>query len=361
VPELVVRVRYKEWRDGGLLRQPAFIDLVGGTRPEACRRPEPIGAEREEPPVPEVVAEEREVQLTNQDKVFWPVEEGHPRAFTKGDLVEYYRGVAPHLLPYLRDRLVVLTRFPDGIYGKSFFQKDAPTWVPDWIRTEVIWSEHAEREIHYVVAGDVESLVFLANLGTIPLHIWSSRLDSLTRPDWTILDLDPKGAPFAHVVRCARAIKKLCDEIELPSYCKTSGSTGLHVLIPLGGQCTFEQGRDLAHLLARVIETEHGDIATTARSIRARDGKVYLDYLQNGHGRLLVAPYSVREKPGAPVSAPLRWSEVNGKLDIGRFTIETMPRRLARMKNDPLLPVLTEKPDLGRALALLGERQEERQ
>ncbi|HUH02315.1 MAG TPA: DNA ligase D, partial [Kofleriaceae bacterium] len=358
-PQLVAEVRYLDWPAGSLLRQPAFLGLREEQHALECGLParlRPPGEEREPPP-PELVEETREVRLTNLDKVFWPAEDDHPVAYTKGDLIEFYRDIAPWVLPYLKDRLVVLTRFPDGIHGKSFFQKDAPTWVPDWIHTEIIWSESAEREIHYFVAEDADSLVFLANLGTIPLHIWSSRLTTLSRPDWTIIDLDPKGAPFEHVVTCARAVHALCNELELPSYCKTSGATGLHVLIPLGGQCTFEQGRDLAHLLAKVVESEHREIATTARSINAREGRVYLDFLQNGHGRLLVSPYSVRPMPGATVSAPLRWSEVNRKLDISRFTIKTMLDRVTRMKSDPLLPVLSEKPDLARALALLDARQ----
>ena len=355
-PALVCTVRYKDWREGGLVRQASFLGMVADKSPRSCARPRPAGAERAPPAKPVLEHEERVVRLSNLDKVFWPEESGQPRAFTKGDLIDYYRAIAPWLLPYLRDRLLVLTRYPDGIHGKSFFQKDAPTWVPEWIRTEVIWSEHAEREIHYFMAEDVESLVFLANLGTIPLHIWSSRLPTLSRPDWTIIDLDPKGAPFEHVVRCAKALRKLCNQLELPCYCKTSGSTGLHVLIPLGGQCTYEQGRDLAHLLAKVVEGEHGEICTTTRSLRGREGKVYLDYLQNGHGRLLVSPYSVREKPGATVSAPLRWREVNAKLDIRRFTIETMIGRVQRMKSDPLLGILRDQSDLPRALALLSER-----
>ncbi len=359
-PRLVVRVRYKEWRPDGLLRQPAFLERVDDKDPIACVHPGD-SADREAPPEPEVTGgDSREVALTNLDKVFWPQEEGHPRALTKGDLIAYYRDIAPWLLPYLRDRLVVLTRYPDGIYGKSFFQKDAPTWVPDWIRTEVIWSQHAEREIHYFMAEDADSLVFLANLGTIPLHVWSSRLATLERPDWTIIDLDPKGAPFADVVTCARAVRDVCKAAELPCYCKTSGQAGLHVLVPLGRQCTYEQSRDLAHLIAKLVETQHGDIATTARALRARQGRVYLDFLQNGHGRLLVSPYSVRPVPGAQVSAPLRWREVTPELDVGRFTIETMLARVRRMKSDPLLPVLDEKPNLVRALELLADYARDR-
>jgi bifunctional non-homologous end joining protein LigD len=206
------------------------------------------------------------------------------------------------------------------------------------------------------VCDDVETLVFLANLGTIPLHIWSSRADDLARPDWSILDLDPKGAPLSDVVACARCIKQLCDDIELPTFVKTSGSTGLHVLIPLGGQCTYEQSRTLAHVLARIVEQELPDISTTARAIGARGGKVYLDFLQNRHGQTIAAPFSVRPLPGATVSTPLRWREVNRGLDIGRYTMETVPRRVARQKKDPMLAVLDTRPDLPRALELLSRR-----
>ena len=132
----------------------------------------------------------RELKLSNQKKVFWPDE-----GYTKGDLIDYYRAVSPWLLPYLEDRPVVLTRFPDGIHGKSFFQKDAPAWVPPWVRTERMWSEHAEREIHYFICEDADSLVYVANMASIPLHVWCSRVASIQRPDWCVIDLDPKGAP----------------------------------------------------------------------------------------------------------------------------------------------------------------------
>ena len=195
-----------------------------------------------------------------------------------------------------------------------------------------------------------------ANMATIPLHLWASRIADLQHPDWSILDLDPKDAPFEHVVRLALAIKKLCDEIELPCYCKTSGSTGLHVLIPLGGFCTYDQSRTLAQLLAKVVAGEHRKIATIIRNPAARGGRVYVDYLQNGHGRLLVAPYCVRPLPGAPVSAPLRWSEVRKGLDLRRHTIRTMPPRMARLRADPLRPLLDVRPDLTTALERLARR-----
>jgi bifunctional non-homologous end joining protein LigD len=293
----------------------------------------------------------RDVPLSNLDKVFWPAER-----YTKGDLVAFYRDVSPWLLPYLEDRPLVLTRYPDGIEGKSFYQKDAPGFAPSWIRRFRVWSEHTTRDVEYFVCDDVETLAYLANLGTIPLHVWSSRVASLDRPDWCILDLDPKGAPFAQVVELALLIKSLTDDVGLPAACKTSGASGLHVLIPLGGQCTYEQSRSLAQLLAWETTRERGDIATIARSLRDREGKVYVDYLQNVQGQLLVAPFSVRPLPGAPVSTPLEWAEVTPQLEPGRFTIRTVPQRLQAMKEDPLRPVLDHTPDLLQALGRLQAR-----
>ncbi|HZY04366.1 MAG TPA: DNA ligase D, partial [Anaeromyxobacteraceae bacterium] len=213
-PELVAEVRYLEWTEEGLLRHPVFERLREDKRPEECSRP---GASDEPPPVAPDPGPERKAALTNLDKVFWPAE-----GYTKGNLLEYYRTIAPWLLPYLRDRPLVLTRFPDGIAGKSFFQKDAPEWTPAWIRTARVWSEETSRDIDHFLVDDVESLLHVVNLGTIPIHVWSSRLPDLARPDWAIIDLDPKGAPFAHVVRIARALRDLCQSIGLPSFVKTT-------------------------------------------------------------------------------------------------------------------------------------------
>src|SRR5690606_8457399 len=233
----------KERTADGLLRQPVFVRLRDDKRADECTLDEPALEEpavAQEPPT-------RKVGLTNVAKTYWPDD-----GFTKGDLIAYYEAVAPWLLPYLRDRPVVLTRYPDGIDGKSFYQKDAPVYVPDWIRLETMWSEQAAREVRYFVLQDVESLLYVANMGTIPLHVWSSRAGSLERPDWCILDLDPKGAPFEQVVEIARFLLALCRDIGVPSYPKTSGSTGLHVLLPLGARYTYDQSRALAELLARV-------------------------------------------------------------------------------------------------------------
>ena len=229
-PRLVAEVRYLTWTDEGLLRQPVFRSLRDDKRPEECVIPRDSGRTGPEEsagiadPLPRESSSvsrgsspdsngdprddkaEKRIPFSNLAKVFWPDE-----GYTKGDLIEYYRAISPWLLPYLRDRLLVLTRFPDGIGGKSFFQKDAPSFAPGWVRLERVWSESAQREIDYFVAGDVESLLYIANLGTIPLHVWGSRITDLAHPDWCILDLDPKGAPFLHVVQVARGVHELVE------------------------------------------------------------------------------------------------------------------------------------------------------
>jgi bifunctional non-homologous end joining protein LigD len=292
------------------------------------------------------------VRLTNLDKVFWPAE-----GYTKGDLVAYYDTIAPRLLPYLRNRPIVLTRYPDGIAGKSFYQKDAPDFVPDWVRTEGIYSKDTDRDIDYFVVDDAETLRYVVNMGTIPIHVWSARVAALERPDWLVIDLDPKGAPFTDVVRVAQALHRLLDDLELAGYPKTSGATGLHVLLPLGARYTHEQTRTLARLLAVLVVQAVPDIATVARPLSARGGKVYVDFGQNGHGQTIVAPFSVRPLPGAPVSCPLDWAEVTARLDPADFTIRTVPRRFAR-RQDPLAPVLGTGIDLAAVLSRMDKRRD---
>ena len=294
--------------------------------------------------------DERRVVITNPKKVFWPDE-----GYTKSDLIDYYDSVAPWLLPYLKDRPLVLTRYPDGIKGKSFFQKDAPEWTPSWIRTARIHSHDVGRDIAYFVVDDRESLRYVVNLGTIPLHLWSSRLPSLDHPDWLVLDLDPKGAPFTDVVKVARALGRILEELALPSYVKTSGATGLHILLPLGARYDYDVTRTFARLLAVMGVEAEPAISTIARPLRSRGGKVYIDFGQNGRGQTIVAPFSVRPLPGAPVSCPLRWEEVTAKLDPARFTIKTAPARFQKL-GDPLAPVLTGRIDVAAALRKLERR-----
>ena len=354
-PRFVCEVRYREWTPDGVLRHPAFLRLRDDKRPEDCDRQgwtvAPLAPTA--PPPIRPSAAPRAVAFSNLGKLFWPEDK-----YTKGDLIDYYRDIAPWLLPYLKNRPVVLTRFPDGIHGKSFYQKDAPEFAPDWIQTVAIWSEDTQRDIRYFVCDDLETLLYLANSGTIPLHIWASRVGSLEQPDWCVIDLDPKEAPFQDVVAVALSLHRICEKATLPNYVKTTGKTGLHILIPLGRQCTYEQSRTLGELLARLVMREHKDISTITRHITKRGDKVYLDYLQNRRGQLIVSPYSVRPLPGATMSMPLVWEEVGPGLAERRhtFTIKTAVARMEALGHDPVRPVLDERPDLAAVLERLGRQ-----
>jgi bifunctional non-homologous end joining protein LigD len=350
-PVHVCEVRFREWTPDGLLRHSAFLRMRTDKLPHECERqdwriegeePAPIiAAALELPPPPPKPAVQKTINFSNPTKIYWPAE-----GYTKGDLIEYYRGISRWLLPYLRNRPVVLTRFPDGIDGKSFYQKDAPEFAPEWMRTVPIWSEETQRDIRYFVCNDEESILYIANMGSIPLHIWGSRVGSLELPDWCVIDLDPKEAPFSDVVRTAQVLHRICESADLPNYVKTTGKTGLHIMLPLGRQFTYEQCRTLGELLARLVLRELKDIATITRHVTKRGDKVYLDYLQNRHGQLIVAPFSVRPLPGASVSMPLTWDEVNDSLDPRAFTIRTAIDRMERLGDDPVSPAVDEKPDL---------------
>ena len=343
-PKLVCEVQYREYSLDGHLRLPVFVRLRDDKDPAECVGAFDAPAELAPEPAPV-----RQVPVTNRDKVFFP-----EKQLTKGDLLDYYQQIAPWMLPYLADRPLVLTRFPDGIHGKSFYQRDAPAFVPDWVERKVLWSESAQREVHYFIAQNAESLLYLANMGAIPIHAWHSRITDLEHPDWCVLDLDPKDAPFAHVVTAAKAIEELLGEIELPGFLKTSGASGLHVLLPLARQLTHALATTLGELLARIVVRRQPEICTIARMVRQRERKVYIDYLQNGHGQLLVAPLSARAEPAASVSMPVKWSELNGRLGNANYHLKNAAARLKRM-GDPMAPVRTSEPDLERALARLGE------
>jgi bifunctional non-homologous end joining protein LigD len=354
-PVHVCEVRFREWTPDGVLRHASFLRVRHDKSPRECDRQQgpsdapwtPAPIDETPPPQPAPVA--KTFTFSNLNKIYWPADK-----YTKGDLVDYYRAISTWMLPYLINRPVVMTRFPDGIDGKSFYQKDAPEFAPAWIRTIPIWAEDTQRDIKYFVCDDVESLLYVANLGSIPMHIWNSRVGSLEQPDWCVIDLDPKEAPFSDVIRTALVLHELCESIGLPNYVKTTGKTGLHVLLPLGRQVTYAQCRTLGELLARLVLRELNDIATITRHVTKRGDKVYLDYLQNRHGQLIVAPFSVRPLPGATVSMPLTWNEVNSSLDPRNYTIKTAVARMEQLGGDPAAAVLHDKPDLAAVLSRLA-------
>ena len=345
-PELVAQIRYGEVTSAGMLRHPVFVRVQPDVSPETCEAPAELRELPAEAPAPPTAkpAPAGALRLTRLEKVFWPVE-----GYTKGDLLAYYEAVWPWLAPYLRDRPLVLTRYPDGIEGKNFYQKNAPDFTPDWVLREQI------EGTDYFVCNELRTLLYVINSGAIPLHVWSSRRDALDRPDWLILDLDPKQAPFAHVIEIARHIHALLDELGAAHFAKTSGQDGLHVLVPLGRQLDHDDTRRLAEVLARAVCADLPEIATITRPVAARGDKVYVDYLQNGRGKLIAGPFSVRPRPGAPVSMPLEWKHVNARLDPTKFTIKTAVPRLEK-GGDPLAPVLGPGVDAVGLLGALAER-----
>ncbi len=276
------------------------------------------------------------VKFTNLQKVYWPAE-----GFTKGDLIAYYERVADLLLPYVVERPMHLNRFPDGIEGKSFYQKDSKDETPEWVTTESIESESRGEKIRYVACNDRDTLFYLANLGSIDLHPWLSRRATPDSPDWAVIDLDPKEAPFLHVVQIARSVGRVLRAVGLRPLLKTSGKTGLHVYVPLEPGYTYEQSRLFCEGVARVVTREHPRIATVERVVGSREGKVYVDFGQNRRGQTVVPPYCVRPVRGATVSAPLLWDELTDDLTPARFTIQTIFPRIERL-GDLFAPALTD-------------------
>lgn len=352
-PRFVAHVRYKKRTAEGLLRQASFLGLAADLSPEMLR-----SGESKEATVPATASGEPEgvsggdsrFAITNPDKEFWP-EDG----LTKADLIDYYRSVSDWILPYLKGRPVVLDRYPDGIYGKSFFQKNAPDFIPDWIQTAQIWEKGETKGSNLFVCNDLDSLLYLANLAAIPLHIWSSRVETIGYPDWCVIDLDPKEAPFTHVVQIARRLGEVCRELHIEPFLKTTGGSGLHLLIPLCRAYTHEQSKLLAELLARIVSAELPDISTLERTVDRRESKVYIDCFQNGQGKLIVSPFSVRPYPGAPVSTPIQWEELNDELDVRDFNIKSVPDRIRELRFDPMGPVLEKHTDLAGVIERLSQ------
>ncbi len=273
--------------------------------------------------------------LTNEDKVYWPAE-----GYTKRDLVDYYRDVAPLILPYLRDRPESLHRHPEGVAGEGFFQKDVGRRPPPgWVETARIASESGGGTIEYLVCQDEDTLLYLANLGCIELNPWNSRVGSLERPDYLVIDLDPESIPFARVIEAALAVRRVLDRAGAECLCKTSGKTGLHVFVPLGARYSYEQARQFAEIVANIVHRALPQTTSVVRSPAKRQRRVYLDFLQNRRGQTLAAPYCVRPAPGAPVSTPLKWREVRPGLDPAKFTIRTLARRVDKV-GDLWAPVL---------------------
>jgi bifunctional non-homologous end joining protein LigD len=250
----------------------------------------------------------------------------------------------------MKDRPQTLNRFPNGIKGKSFYQKDVTGKVPSWIETYKYYSEGDEREKHFLVCTDEASLLYIAGLGCIEMNPWSSRTNSPDHPDWCVIDLDPgKKNTFEQVIEAANVTKEILDALELPSYCKTSGSTGLHIYVPLGAKYTYEDSKEFARAIVKIMNVQLPAFTTIERKVSDRHGKMYLDFLQNRPQATLAGPYSLRPKPGAPVSMPLYWEEVKKGLQIRNFTIKNSIARL-KETGDLFDGVLGEGIDMKKAM-----------
>jgi bifunctional non-homologous end joining protein LigD len=266
----------------------------------------------------------REVAVTNLDKVFFP-----ERGLTKGDLIGYYVDIAEYVLPHVRRRPMQMLRYPDGVDGLSFYQKRVPNPHPDWLETVHILFPGSGRTADFAVVTDAASLAWIVNLGCIDLHTWHCRVDEIERPDYMLIDLDPsEGNPWEHVRTIALVVKEVLDELELPSFPKTSGATGLHILVPIRPELVFKEVRRFAKALAQEVERriDDQDVATTTWKVADRRG-VFVDYGQNSRDRTIASAYSIRPQPDARASAPLRWEEIPDS-DPADYTLETMGERL---------------------------------
>jgi bifunctional non-homologous end joining protein LigD len=365
-PEIVVSVRYIGWTPEHHLRHPVFRGIRDDIEPSACRAmpaAEQIETERlpiaDDEGTPAGASEagadavvrtvpSARVTISNRDKVFWP-EEG----YTKGDLINYYASVSPAMLPFLRERPVVMVRYPDGWKGKSFYQWNVPQGTPDWLRRATLRDDEKDKEKTVFLLDDVDALVYLANLGTIPLHVLACREGTRHEADFLTIDFDIGEHPFERAVVLALTLREILDAVGLVGYPKTSGQKGLHVLVPLGPGIGFDTAKLLCEFLGRLVTERHPKLATMERRVDQRGGKALVDVGQTGTSRTIVAPYSVRAYPGATVSTPLHWDEVHVALDPRRFTLVTVPARLAET-GDPFEGLLGERPDVSAAVEKLG-------
>jgi bifunctional non-homologous end joining protein LigD len=349
-PKLVAEISYRTIASDGSLRHPSFRGLRDDKKPKDIKRSEPL---------PEPVLEKKETTLvkskglgkqglkerktflnptdetqvrnisghdlkfTNLSKIFWPEEN-----VSKRDMLNYYYQVAPYMLPHVKNRPQTLNRFPNGIFGKSFYQKDVTDKVPDWIATHAYYSEADQRQKNFMVCTDEASLLYIASLGCIEINPWSSTTDNPDNPDWCIIDLDPDKNHFDQVIEAARVTHEVLDALGIPGYCKTSGSTGLHIYIPLGGKYTYEESKEFGRVIVKIVHSQLPGFTSIERLTANRKGKIYLDFLQNRPQATVAGVYSLRPKPGAPVSMPLQWDEVKKGLKMTDFNIHNAISRL---------------------------------
>lgn len=377
-PELVCEVAFAEITSEGVFRQASFK----GMRED--KNAKDVVLETEKPTI-DVVAEADEKPIGKKNKIVSPQKDngrktlldttdekqvkkvcGHDLTFnnlgkiywpedniTKRDMFNFYYQVAPFILPYLKDRPMSLNRFPGGIHGQSFYQKDVTGKAPGWAKTFARETSEGKQN-NYLVGGDEDTLLWMASLGCIEMNPWFSRVQSPDNPDYCVIDLDPDKQTFDQVIEVAQAVRTVLDAINIPSYCKTSGSTGMHIYIPLGAQYSYDQSQMFANLVVGIIHKQLPGFTSLERMVSARKGKMYLDFLQNRPGATIAGPYSLRPKPGATVSMPLTWDEVKPGLKMKDFTIKNSVDRL-KETGDLFSGVLGKGIDLQETLAKMQD------
>ncbi|OXA86903.1 DNA ligase D [Flavobacterium hercynium] len=370
-PKFVCQVKFSEWTNDKHLRHPVFLGIRTDKKfnevfmPSTTNKQRNKTVEMEKEDIKENKKGEKNeendydvkigkttVHLTNQNKIYFPKD-----GITKGDIVQYYAEVSALILPYLKDRPQSMNRFPNGIDGSSFYQKDvAIDKIPTWLKTKKVYSESNEEYLNYLICNDKQTLLYMANLGCIDINPWNSTIKHIENPDWLVIDIDPAKDNFEEVIRTALTVKEVLDEWETDCYCKTSGATGLHVYIPLGAKYDYDSIKIFSELLAQEIHARIPEITSLERSIKKRNNKIYIDYLQNRRGQTLAAPYSVRPVPGATVSTPLEWNEVTKKLHPSQFTINNVMKRFEK-KGDLWQPVLKKGANIKKILQRLENRE----
>ena len=369
-PKLVAEISYREETKGGAFRQPSFKGLREDKNPNAVIKEVPINTTKlvkehklvkqniiKAPPKKERktllnpreetqtrVIGGHELRFTNLSKIFWPKE-----AYTKRDMINYYYQVAPYMLPYMTNRPQTLNRHPHGINGESFYQKDVKGKAPGWIETFPYFSHREQKEKEFLLCTNEASLLYIASLGCIEMNPWSSTIKNPDNPDWCIIDLDPDENSFNQVIQAARVTKDVLDAIGIPSYCKTSGSSGLHIYIPLGAKYSYHDSKEFGRRIAKIVHAELPQFTSIERKTAHRGGNMYIDFLQNRPQATVAAPYSLRPKPGATVSAPLYWEEVKRGLKLSDFSLRNMPARLQK-EGDIFKGVLGKGIDMKKAI-----------
>lgn len=360
-PELVAEIKFTELTKDHIYRHPIFLKLRDDVEPEDVTFNTEKQSKKEM--MKKVETEKRtgkdellkkigkqELKLTNQNKIYFPDDD-----VTKGDVIAFYQSISKYILPHLKNRPQSMNRYPNGIDGMSFYQKDAADETPDWIETQKVFSESSDKYINYIICNDKETLAYLNNLGCIELNIWTSKIQKADNPDYLVLDLDPSEKnTFEDVIKTAQVVKEVLDLAEIEGLPKTSGSSGIHIYIPMNAKYTYEQVKDFGHLLMQMVQQKLPDLTTLERSLKKRDkDKIYLDYLQNRRGQTLASVYSLRPKKGATVSMPLDWKEVKKGLKPTDFNIYNALDRL-KEKGDIFKPVLGKGVDMLKAIKKLS-------